>query len=503
MADDEESVIYREVLDAIRRGDRKIVINDYEFEYDAGVELEALDAAVAAGGAGITHFGITRTIVEEAAEIFDAIGDTLARCPGLRTLVLRDMLGEANHNAGDEGTPALVRAVTKILREHPMLTELDLGYNDLDLSTVSAMLAAAAATSTPKGVGALERLRLGFNSFGINYTHPDTPPDASVLFSILPRLTVLDVSDSFFDDDVVCQLVTLATGSTRIRELYVGGKVESAAVYDALSALVSERGPKTLVRLEVPVELSLLPPLTAFIQRAVANPRLEHLGFAGCVPPEDPGSALLLTPLEFPVAALFCGAVKSIRLFRILLTPSSRAELFAAIARSSSITALSLAEMGFDAAGWGALGRSLTTTDATMGCGVQILDTRHFVGPRPRLEPFWENLRLRREDRSHNFALRRVYHRTLSGVSLQEVALQDHYRVPHVRFVARTRVLCQAGRARADGVGVVKTLNWLCERAPLWVVVHVCALLRDAEEGLWQRARLRADLLDDGDLLDD
>ena len=40
---------------------------------------------------------------------------------------------------------------------------------------------------------------------------------------------------------------------------------------------------------------------------------------------------------------------------------------------------------------------------------------------------------------------------------------------------------------RGEGVA------WLCERAPLWVVVHVCALLRDAEEGPWQRARLRAD----------
>ena len=48
---------------------------------------------------------------------------------------------------------------------------------------------------------------------------------------------------------------------------------------------------------------------------------------------------------------------------------------------------------------------------------------------------------------------------------------------PHVRFVVRTRVMCQAGRARAAGVrGDI--VAWLCERAPLWVVVHVCALLR-------------------------
>ena len=53
-----------------------------------------------------------------------------------------------------------------------------------------------------------------------------------------------------------------------------------------------------------------------------------------------------------------------------------------------------------------------------------------------------------------------------------------HYLVPHVRFVARTRVMCQAGRAAAAGArGDI--VAWLCERAPLWVGVHVCALLRD------------------------
>ena len=38
-------------------------------------------------------------------------------------------------------------------------------------------------------------------------------------------------------------------------------------------------------------------------------------------------------------------------------------------------------------------------------------------------------------------------------------------------------MMCQAGRARAADVhGDI--VAWLCERAPLWVVVHVCALLR-------------------------
>jgi hypothetical protein len=51
-----------------------------------------------------------------------------------------------------------------------------------------------------------------------------------------------------------------------------------------------------------------------------------------------------------------------------------------------------------------------------------------------------------------------------------------YYRLPHVRVVVRSRLMCQAGRARAAGARDA-ILAWLCERAPLWVVVHVVALL--------------------------
>ena len=54
-----------------------------------------------------------------------------------------------------------------------------------------------------------------------------------------------------------------------------------------------------------------------------------------------------------------------------------------------------------------------------------------------------------------------------------------HYFASHVRFVVRTRVMCQAGRARAADGAHGDIVAWLCEREPLWVVVHVCALLRD------------------------
>ena len=53
----------------------------------------------------------------------------------------------------------------------------------------------------------------------------------------------------------------------------------------------------------------------------------------------------------------------------------------------------------------------------------------------------------------------------------------SHYRSPRIRWLVRTRSLCQAERARAafpqHGIEA-----WLCVRAPLWVVVHVSALLR-------------------------
>jgi hypothetical protein len=78
---------------------------------------------------------------------------------------------------------------------------------------------------------------------------------------------------------------------------------------------------------------------------------------------------------------------------------------------------------------------------------------------------------------SRNFVLPEI-----PGLASDELAeLRCHYRVPHVRHIVRTRVMCQAGRARASGAHG-DTAAWLCERAPLWVVVHVCALLRDTPE---------------------
>ena len=64
-------------------------------------------------------------------------------------------------------------------------------------------------------------------------------------------------------------------------------------------------------------------------------------------------------------------------------------------------------------------------------------------------------------------------------VNAARVRILEHYSVPHVGFVVRTRVMCQAGRAHAAARTHGEIVAWLCERAPLWVVVHVCALLRE------------------------
>ena len=62
-----------------------------------------------------------------------------------------------------------------------------------------------------------------------------------------------------------------------------------------------------------------------------------------------------------------------------------------------------------------------------------------------------------------------------------ERELQAKYRSPIVRSIVRMRVMVQAGRASAKGARKTQSVfYWLCARAPLWVVVHVCALLRDA-----------------------
>ena len=54
-----------------------------------------------------------------------------------------------------------------------------------------------------------------------------------------------------------------------------------------------------------------------------------------------------------------------------------------------------------------------------------------------------------------------------------------HFNAVYVQFIVRTRVMCQAGRASGAAFDPHEISAWLCERAPLWVVVHVCALLRE------------------------
>ena len=90
--------------------------------------------------------------------------------------------------------------------------------------------------------------------------------------------------------------------------------------------------------------------------------------------------------------------------------------------------------------------------------------------PRGASEALLASLRL-------NFTLRVMPRVAVFGRALP-AELAARYRLPHVRAIVRTRVMCQAGRARAAG-SRGDIVAWLCERAPLWVVVHVCALLRD------------------------
>jgi hypothetical protein len=65
-------------------------------------------------------------------------------------------------------------------------------------------------------------------------------------------------------------------------------------------------------------------------------------------------------------------------------------------------------------------------------------------------------------------------------VNAARVRILEHYGVPRVGFVVRTRVLCQAGRELAAACVRGDIVAWPCERAPLRVVVHACARLRDA-----------------------
>ena len=90
-----------------------------------------------------------------------------------------------------------------------------------------------------------------------------------------------------------------------------------------------------------------------------------------------------------------------------------------------------------------------------------------------------------------NFVLRHARGLGALGRGLCAAELACHYRVPRVRFLVRTRAGCHAGRCRAVAAARMgSAVAWLAERAPLWVLVNVCALLRDAddEDDEWREA---------------
>ena len=80
-----------------------------------------------------------------------------------------------------------------------------------------------------------------------------------------------------------------------------------------------------------------------------------------------------------------------------------------------------------------------------------------------------------------NFSLRDV--EGIAGVDAEhancvKTELASRYRIPHVRFLVRTRAICLSGRGAGTSKGVV--VVWLLCDAPLWVLVRVCGLLCNA-----------------------
>ena len=72
-----------------------------------------------------------------------------------------------------------------------------------------------------------------------------------------------------------------------------------------------------------------------------------------------------------------------------------------------------------------------------------------------------------------NFVLRTL---SLTGAAALNTELERRHRMPHVRFLIRTRALCLAGRCCAAG-GRSAIAAWLCERAPLWMLVRVVEMM--------------------------
>lgn len=53
---------------------------------------------------------------------------------------------------------------------------------------------------------------------------------------------------------------------------------------------------------------------------------------------------------------------------------------------------------------------------------------------------------------------------------------RSFYRIAHIRMLVRSRTLCLYGRANTRFGNIVA---WLCQTAPLWVLVRVCTLLQE------------------------
>ena len=379
---------------------------------------------------------------------------------------------------------ALSLALRDIVVGHGTLVTLALPRNQLRFAHLNPGLASIRADTHP----AFADLDLSSNV--LYGTRAETIAE---LVRLTPLVTGLRLGNAQLHETSVTAIATAAAGSARLRVLYVGANGVSSRTYAAITALVLTLAPN-LEALVVPVErepaydedLDATNAALAALATAVSNNvRITRFGFRGNYLPQDAhyyslnfnGPSIPMGIIAAHLSKEGC-TLRELAFHQVELSGEEVQALLNGLEACRSLRCLSLNAVGLRREELRRLTGLLAGSPNTTPPSIETLTLRGDAGIEGR--PMAAVLRaLERRQLRYNHTLRRFVGLPSSDTLLTE--LRRHYRVPHVRFTARMRVMCQAGRARSAAGGVGAALAWLCEVAPLWVVVHVCALLREED----------------------
>ena len=198
--------------------------------------------------------------------------------------------------------------------------------------------------------------------------------------------------------------------------------------------------------------------MTGLLMACASNPTLCRVGF----------QRTLITPSSLAAVTPVLAGNTSIAVLDLLscqLGDEAAESLAYVISRNTTIRTLMISGNSFQATGLTRIADALKLNTALESLTIDAYD----VGAKNAVSPFCEALRFNYHLQRLNLLAESVLANTVNA------ALTQRYRsLPRVRFLLRMRALCLGGRAEVAGELPV---TWICERAPLWVLVRVAQLL--------------------------